>query len=186
MSSARGYTSIRPLPISNEASSINKFVDLVKRTKDQKARYLPRHTEFDATQYTSTSSTWSNGPNPLFVPLSVKPGNFVALYLEADIRIDSGASNTGCYIGIYESTDIPSTSAVNGALTSTGASQWTFGFGVWNRISSTLGTTGIPWPVGAWIVLKPTTGIRVYYFQTHVANPGQATIKNRRIWGMLL
>lgn len=187
MSSPKGYPAFRNPPISNEASSINKFLDLRKRTNDLKARYLPRYMEFNATEYTQTSATWSDGPGPLFIPLSVKQGNFVAVYLEAEMCYDSGTSSTMCHLGLYEADEISATATVGSAGIATGApNEWVTGIGVWNRVPSTLGVAGIQWPIGSWFVLAPPPGIHTYYLKTSVAAGGQYSIRNRRIWGMLL
>lgn len=171
-----GYVRFRPPPISNEASSINKFVDLVQRTNDLKSRYVPRYA-VSKTDTVSTNSTSWVSLDSLVVTLSVRAGNFVALYVEGEVW------SPGLFpladIGVYEVTDI--STPINMVSSAGFTDTWV------RRVSTPADPYGAAWPNGAWTVFPATPGIRSYYLRYRARTTASTVqFRNRVLFGALL
>lgn len=163
MTSVKSYPAFRPVPISNEVSSINKFVDLRKRTNDLKARYLPRYVHSNPTEYFG-DGTWSNGPIPYaYVALSVKQSHFVAIYLELELKTGNAGINS------------TATGVVDLIRSDSGTYQ---------RKTTSAAVGGDTFPGGSWIFFDVTPGIHTFYFVTN--GSAANSFKNRKIYGMVL
>lgn len=181
-----GYVRFRPPPITNDAQSINRFVDLMQRTRDLKARYWPRYQDVENTTLSTTATTWQAlTPSPQ-VSLDVKAGDFVAI--QVDVALWANYSDCGA-VGLYEAVDFPTplTVLTNGTSLS------------WNRRITLRGSGGLGalvggenYPMGSWIVFNATPGIHTYQLR-YAINPAfpypadaSMQIRNKRIFGAVL